>query len=384
MLTKSKIIIVLTKDKVYGTVVDLKAKKIVKSIELGWTSETLELALGQLKKELKILSARILFGQEVSYVVKFEIPGGLQNAEERKYISQKMSEKIPEALTDSQWDYKELRFKVSEKTGEGSETKDVIVFSPVGNVLKVLEKAILTVGIEVEAMEPEEIAKTRDSNPIVGLALKEDIKGSDAGVLNIKPESKEEMEKEAERRLTSMDSSEIGNMEVVGAEPEKEVKYTENRPNKFRKIIILLLLLLFPVLAAIFILFSFRRPTSTTSEKSVVTGVVSLSPSPTLTPEPTVTQINISEIKIQVQNGSGIKGEADYAAGILKEAGFEIIETGNADSYGYQETIVRLTSGLSDEVFIKLSEALEATYVIASESGELEEYAVVIIVGRRK
>ena len=50
--------------------------------------------------------------------------------------------------------------------------------------------------------------------------------------------------------------------------------------------------------------------------------------------------VDPSKVKIEVRNGSGIDGGASMVAEILEDAGFKIKETGNADSYVYQETLV--------------------------------------------
>jgi LCP family protein required for cell wall assembly len=48
-----------------------------------------------------------------------------------------------------------------------------------------------------------------------------------------------------------------------------------------------------------------------------------------------------SRIRVRVLNGAGIKGLAAKAAEDLRGVGFKIVDTGNADSEAYEETIVR-------------------------------------------
>lgn len=50
--------------------------------------------------------------------------------------------------------------------------------------------------------------------------------------------------------------------------------------------------------------------------------------------------VNPAKVKIEVRNGSGIDGGASAIASVLEAAGYQIAETGNAESYVYGETLV--------------------------------------------
>lgn len=57
----------------------------------------------------------------------------------------------------------------------------------------------------------------------------------------------------------------------------------------------------------------------------------------------------ISEIiQIEVLNGCGISGIANSFTGLLRENGFDVVETGNFDHFNLQETIVISRSGVLD------------------------------------
>ncbi len=56
--------------------------------------------------------------------------------------------------------------------------------------------------------------------------------------------------------------------------------------------------------------------------------------------EGSLTNINPSAYTVTVRNGSGITGGATTIANILSGVGFQIAETGNADSFVYSETLV--------------------------------------------
>lgn len=189
MFGKTHIIIALSKEKVIAAKVKTKGKKKIKSaIEYGFDINTLDVVLENIKQKFNAKNVRILVGDSLSYLVRLRIPADLQDADERDYISKNISEKIPEVLGNDEWDYKDLHFNIAKsERGEGSKEKDVVVFSPVRGVFRALSEAVNKVGLKVEAIEPETISKTRDTNPLVGLAMKKDIKGKDEDVLNLEP-----------------------------------------------------------------------------------------------------------------------------------------------------------------------------------------------------
>lgn len=87
-------------------------------------------------------------------------------------------------------------------------------------------------------------------------------------------------------------------------------------------------------------------------------------------------------IKVEVLNGSGISGLAVKAGNILKDKGFDVIDTGNADSTQYSETIVYDRKGQGD-IAIKVAEALD----IKGYKVDLDEKAkadVTVILGKDK
>ncbi|MFC1711902.1 LytR C-terminal domain-containing protein [Patescibacteria group bacterium] len=91
------------------------------------------------------------------------------------------------------------------------------------------------------------------------------------------------------------------------------------------------------------------------------------------------------DLKIQTLNGSGGKGIAKGAKDLLLSLGYTNIETDNADSYDYEETVIKVKK--DKEKYLKaLIKDLETEYTIASESGELDdnsEFDVVVIVGKK-
>ena len=79
------------------------------------------------------------------------------------------------------------------------------------------------------------------------------------------------------------------------------------------------------------------------------------SPSPESSP---AGQVNRSEAKVRVLNGSGIAGAASSLKDFLESKGWTVEELGNADSYDFTNTVIRLKASFSnfqDTLFEDLS-----------------------------
>jgi hypothetical protein len=124
-----------------------------------------------------------------------------------------------------------------------------------------------------------------------------------------------------------------------------------------------------------------------TRSKAAVPEATSVpAPETTSTPEPTpvAEEIDLTEYSINILNGSGVAGQASAVEGLLEEVGFESMDTGNADSYDYEETEISLAESTPKSVFDAVSEALEDDYEV-KKSNAIEEdsdYDILIIVGK--
>src|SRR3989344_5593158 len=123
MFSKTQTIIAINKEKLIAVMVNASRKKIVKTLELGWDFATIDLAFEKIKKDLKAKRVRILFGEELSYVLKIEVPGDVEKGKEKDYITQKVSEQIPESMENSDWDYQDLRVSSGQES-ENSKMRD--------------------------------------------------------------------------------------------------------------------------------------------------------------------------------------------------------------------------------------------------------------------
>lgn len=100
--------------------------------------------------------------------------------------------------------------------------------------------------------------------------------------------------------------------------------------------------------------------------------------------EVTEEEVDVSKYSLSILNGSGVPGEAGKAEGLLEEAGFAGIETGNADSYDFLETQVSLKSDAPKGVYKEIEKALGSDYKVVQSKDALDDdssFDVIIIVG---
>lgn len=113
----------------------------------------------------------------------------------------------------------------------------------------------------------------------------------------------------------------------------------------------------------------------------------SLSPTPKVTPTPTPSKSSALErgdLTIEVQNGSGVAGAATKASNILKKLGYDVVSTGNADSFDYETTVIKIKS--TQKSYLKLlQDDLADDYTIKETSTSLtgSDADAIIIVGTK-
>jgi len=102
---------------------------------------------------------------------------------------------------------------------------------------------------------------------------------------------------------------------------------------------------------------------------STATPVSFATPAPTPLSSPFQEEkIDFSVYKINVLNGSGIKGEAARAKSLLEREGFKILHLGNAQSFDFQSTLIQAKEDVPLDVINKLKEVLLEEY--AAETGD--------------
>lgn len=77
-----------------------------------------------------------------------------------------------------------------------------------------------------------------------------------------------------------------------------------------------------------------------------------------------------SKLSITVNNGSGVEGTAGKAAAVLKEFGYNVLSTGNADNFSYKGVTIKIKK--DKEAFINLlKQDLAKEYTITASSSDL-------------
>lgn len=106
---------------------------------------------------------------------------------------------------------------------------------------------------------------------------------------------------------------------------------------------------------------------------------------PVATPTPAAVTADKTKIKIQIQNGTGITGEAAYLETQLKTLGYTDISLGNSAVQNLTVTQVSYASSLAGSVSTELTAKLNTIYQsITNSSSTGTIYDVVIVTGLRK
>ncbi len=119
----------------------------------------------------------------------------------------------------------------------------------------------------------------------------------------------------------------------------------------------------------------------TTSDEGTVESTPTPVASPTSTPKPA----DKSKVTIEVQNGTGITGEAAYLQTQLKDLGYTNVTVGNASSQNATDTTVTFAKTLAastvDEITAKLKTLYQTVTVKTATTATTD---VVIVTGLRK
>ncbi|KKQ74971.1 MAG: Transcriptional attenuator, LytR family [Candidatus Woesebacteria bacterium GW2011_GWB1_38_5b] len=101
------------------------------------------------------------------------------------------------------------------------------------------------------------------------------------------------------------------------------------------------------------------------------------------TPTPAEGEIQREDISVSVQNGSGEEGVAGSAADTLRELGYDVVSTGNADNFEYENVTIQVKASQED-ILPLLEEDLSESYTIGETSTDLpedESFDALVIIG---
>lgn len=187
-----------------------------------------------------------------------------------------------------------------------------------------------------------------------------------------------------EENSTETESQEVKAEPVAQPEPSSGVSFPTVGQQKKSGSPKTLLILGALILAGILGYVAFKNasnndaePTSSPTSESIETPV----PVSTSTSAP----VDKSKVKIEIQNGTGITGEAAFLQTQLKNLGYTNITVGNASSQDNTTTTVTFAKSLSssvvDEITKKLKELYKDVEVKTSSTTSID---VLIVTGLRK
>lgn len=106
-----------------------------------------------------------------------------------------------------------------------------------------------------------------------------------------------------------------------------------------------------------------------------------VSSSPTATPKPA----DKSKVKIEIQNGTGITGEAAFLQTQLKSLGYTNVTVGNASSQNATATVVTFSKSLAADSVDELTKKLKELYTsVEVKTSTTATNDAVIVTGLRK
>jgi len=107
----------------------------------------------------------------------------------------------------------------------------------------------------------------------------------------------------------------------------------------------------------------------------------------TFTPVPSVapvTKVDKSKVKIQVQNGTGIAGEAGYLQTQLGKLGYTNIKVGNSSTTGTAASVT-FSSSLDSGVVSEITQELNSIYqTVNTQTSPTATFDIVIVTGLKK
>lgn len=147
------------------------------------------------------------------------------------------------------------------------------------------------------------------------------------------------------------------------------------------KAIIGVILLIVFIVIGFFIFKGGKTPQEKGEPSPVVRGVTVTTSSPTPTPQP----VDKSKIAIEIQNGTGIIGEAAYLRDILKSLGYTNIKVGNASVADKTTTTVTFSTDLSQAVQDEITKELKTLYKeVETKTSSTAKGDILVVTGLKK
>ncbi|HKB88467.1 MAG TPA: LytR C-terminal domain-containing protein [Patescibacteria group bacterium] len=124
----------------------------------------------------------------------------------------------------------------------------------------------------------------------------------------------------------------------------------------------------------------FDNLTTPSTDQTVITAT----PMPSAAAKVDAAKIDKTKIQIQIQNGTGISGEASYLQTQLKALGYTNVKTGNSSST-VTATTVTFSSTLDSSVVSEITQKLNSIYqTVTVSTSSSTTFDVVVVTGLRK
>lgn len=415
----NKNILFITKDKIKAfKVKDETSTELL--TEYTWDEESLDLILSKTKTVLGT-NIRVLLDEDLCFVFGFSVAQNLQIG--RQEIQEKAQAYIPEDLSETRWDFKEIL---------DGEKRYIQVIAIVKSFFDRLNTAAVKARLNIEAVEPSSyslarLVKDEKKSLIMAYLLEESsfLAVVDKGVVYLS--KKITVDKITEEIIQMNDFAvskfqidpkkiiinnvgnidqklleannfkiEVKNLNIYLGLAIKEdlkgkdedslnlepvAKRGEEKKEKGPVSFFVGVLIGLIILGLGFWFWSKSNKginRSTKSEEKLI--LTKTQATPTATQE-----IGRSEYKIQILNGSGEEGAASELKTALEKVKFTVSGTDNADNYDYETTEVRYKKKIDEAFKVDLNKELGKTYSITKgkELANDSDYDVIIIIGKK-
>jgi len=113
-------------------------------------------------------------------------------------------------------------------------------------------------------------------------------------------------------------------------------------------------------------------PTATSTPTPAPSVTPTVTPTPAINPVDKDSGLDRSQLSVTVQNGSGTAGVAVKASDVLKNVGYNVVGTGNADNFNYTNVTIQVKAAKSDFLNL-LKKDLGFNYTIGAATSDLPD-----------
>lgn len=427
----------------------LQAAKMTKdgvfkdAVECAWNTHSLLQVFEKIKKLYRTKTARIILGCDISHVVSFLVPK--EYAADRLYIKEKAQGLISTDLDDTVWDFKNIYIQgdsvliqvvciiksfveklsslldaanISVSSMEPASyalarlTKDeksphCILYKNASNCLVFAYRGIVLRSMEQIDNNQKLIFYIESIKDIFGTTVEKLLLGSGCSrndipkalkgipveqkvlhpLIGIAAEHNDAIFKE---KVLSREE----NIKKFATKSDKEEDqlhrkkyYIHNIKKAMESFLCKIQNPKIFVAVSVLILCAFSGKIAYQKRKQLANETNGLTTVTSITPTPTLVQIELSKYSVHVLNGSGVAGQAGYVKDILQKNGFKKIDIGNASNYAFKDTSIGIKEVLAEILYPHIIEILENEYTVSLNEQRIADdsnYDLIIIVGSKK